>query len=197
MLPVNADVVHKLILLSKYGLSTTNLVIYRNVCSQEMNLKSASCTNEFIKRNGRQPNCCLACFEVYQKKIRFKLFKKMTPYEEAEDSLQSKQISPIQIKALQLFLRINDKFQNAEGLMFKTRMMHFLTALTSGLGKQMALSDGSLPPGLNSLILNFSDFYRNNVSFCWSSAFVGIMSALLITKITDRGLNNPPWNGKA
>lgn len=74
--------------------------------------------------------------------------------------------------------------------------MHFLTTLTSGPGKQMVLSDGSIDgpmQGLNSLILNFSNYYCNNVSF-QSSTFVEIMLAL-ITKITDRGFNNPPlWN---
>ena len=50
-------------------------------------------------------------------------------------------------------------------------------------------------PGLDVLIRNFSNFYRINVSFR-SSAFVGIMSAL-ITKITEKGTNNPQWNDKA
>jgi hypothetical protein len=194
VVPVNANIKSKLILLSKYGLSTADVIIFRNVCTQDINLKSASCNNEFIKRNGRQPNCCSACFVLHQKKIRFKLFKKMVPYDEAEDALRSTQISSIQIKALQAFLRINDKYHNAEGLEFKRRILHFQTAMTSGLSKEMALSDGSVL-GLDSLIGNFSDFYRNNVSFR-SSAFVGIMSAL-IAKITDKGNNNPPWNDKA
>jgi hypothetical protein len=194
VLPVNADIKRKLILLSKYGLSTTEVVIVRNVCTQDINLKSASCTNKFIKRNGRQPNCCSACFELHQKKIRFKLFKKMIPYDEAEDALQATEISSIQIKALQSFLRINDKFHNPEGLEFKWRILHFQAAIMSSLSKQIGLSDGSVP-GLDLLIGNFSNFYRNNESFR-SSAFVGIMSAL-ITKMTDKGANNPPWNDKA
>ena len=194
VVPVSADIKSKLILLSKYGLSTTDVTIFRNVRTQDINLKSASCNNKFIKRNGRQPNCCSACFELHQKKIRFKLFKKMVPYDEAEDAPRSMQISSIQIKALQAFLRINEKFHNPEGLEFKRRVLHFQTAMTSGLSKEMVLSDGSVP-GLDSLIGNFGDFYRNNVSFR-SSAFVGIMSAL-ITKITDNGNNNPPWNDKA
>ena len=194
MVPINTDTKRKLVLLSKYGLSATNLIIYRNVCTQEVNLKSVSCTNKFIRRNGRQPNCCPECFEVHEKKIRFKLFKKMVPYDEAEDALRSQRISPIQVKALQSFLQINNRFHNLEGLEFKTRIAHFLTGLTSDLSKDMASSDGSLP-GLDLLIKNFSDYYRNNSSFR-SSALVGILSAL-ITKITDKGFNNPPWNDKA
>ena len=121
-----------------------------------------------------------ACFEIHQKKIRFQLFKKMRPYDEAEDALRSVQISPIQIKAMQLFSKINDQFHNLEGLELKCRIMHFLEAVTSKLSKQMALPDGSMP-GLDLLIRNFSELYRNNAGFRFC-AFVGIMSAL-VTKI--------------
>ena len=197
-LPVDAYTKHKLLLLLKYGLSTRDVVVVRNVGTQEINLKAAFCTNKFVKRSGRQqPNCCTACFELHQKKIRFTLFKKMIPYDEAEDALHSTEISSIQIKAVQSFLRINDKFHNAEGLELKRRILHFQTAITSNLSKHIVrLSDDSKTvPGFDLLISNFSDFYRNNVSFR-SSAFVGIMSAL-ITKITDKGANNPLWNDKA
>ena len=194
ILPVQDEIKIKLILLAKYGLSTTAVAVNRSVNSQAMNLKSALCNNRFIKRNGRQPNCCVPCFEVHKSKIRFQLFKKMTPYAEAEDAVKSNKVSPIQVTALRSFLRINDKHHNSEGLDLKFRIMHFMTAVTTDLGKQMSLPNGAVP-GLDSLILNFSNYYRDNADFR-DSAFVGIMSAL-VTKISDKGINNPPWNDKA
>jgi hypothetical protein len=111
-----------------------------------------------------QPNSCIACFKLCQKNTRFTLFKKMIPYDkEAEDALHSTEISSIQIKAVQSFLRINDKFHNAEGLEIKRHILHFQTAITSNLSKHIVhlSGDSKTVPGLDLLISNFSDFYRN------------------------------------
>jgi hypothetical protein len=165
-LPVDAYIKYKLLLLSKFGLSAIDVVVVQNVGTQEINLKAASCTNKFVKQSGRQqPNSCTACFELHQKKIRFTLFKKMIPYDEAEDALHSTEISSIQIKAAQSFLRINDKFHNAEGLEIKRRILHFQTAITSNLSKHIVYlsGDSKTVPGLDLLISNFSDFYRNTL----------------------------------
>jgi hypothetical protein len=159
-LPVDAYIKQKLFLLSKYGLSAIYVVVVRNVGTQEINLKAVSCTNKFAKQSGRQqPNCCTACFELHQKKIRFTLFKKMIPYDEAKDALHSTEISSIQMTAVQSFLRINDKFHDAEGLEIKRRILHFQTAITSNLSKHIVRlsGDSKTVPGLDLLISNFSD----------------------------------------
>jgi hypothetical protein len=112
--PVDIFVQRKLVLMMKYGQSTSDIVVHRNVLTQQINLKSAKCLNQFVKRNGRQPNCCAECFAVHISKLRFKLFKKMEPYDEVEDALQSMQISPIQVKSMQSFLKINDRHHHPE-----------------------------------------------------------------------------------